>query len=822
MAVITLNPTKDTTMTPVGGVDATGMIMQMGMYYDSDNGTNNNYNPLIDFDWSLIPSGSNVIINSAYLKVYQEAISGGGWRYYIHRITGSWVETASSEPAVTTANEILTYFATGGNNTYSNEDVTQLVRDMKSSGGFGFRIKAEPAATDPYRRLTSREGVNKPQLVVTYTVNTAPNAPTLTGPAANVNTRTPTVTWTYSDPDSNPQGAYYVELVNGAYNAVLWTSGWISGTATSYTLPAGIITTDGTYYVRVKVQDSNGAVNQANGNGPDATFGNRSFISDINAPTATSVTGTQYLNVASGGTYRVNAFGLSDAIGVTNVRFAVWTQVNGQDDLVWYDGVNGGSGTWYKDVPIADHANAEGVYQCDVYGYDAAGNNRFLGTNLTTIDRTNPTIGSVDGTQYSNVGTGSQRVTAYNTADGVSGVQRTDFWYRKSTDGGTTWGAWTGPVTGTQSGANWYYDVPKSAGDGRYQVDIRTYDQAGNVSNGNTAITTYFYVDTVVPVAPTITLGTIKSTSVPISWTAFSDGTSSSGWSATYVYMRKFNGTSWVDIAGSPVTLGNVTSYTYTGLLENTQYHVIVQYKDLSGNMGSYQEILFTTNLLPTASIANLSSTGYVVNQRPVFNVSGTDGNGSNVELRIQISKAADFSTTLADTWATHAAEVGYAGWASKTVLVSGAINRYTPQVDLGTGTVYVRVQSYDVPAAENGPWSATYSFTINAPGWITTIKATDMSISKRAIDDLRTKVNAIRQARGLSVFAWTDPTIKDWNDPAGGTLIRDDHILDLRQALQDVATPLGVTLAWSNPSLTGINRNGQDWLDLRNKAVTL
>jgi hypothetical protein len=91
----------------------------------------------------------------------------------------------------------------------------------------------------------------------------------------------------------------------------------------------------------------------------------------------------------------------------------------------------------------------------------------------------------------------------------------------------------------------------------------------------------------------------------------------------------------------------------------------------------------------------------------------------------------------------------------------------------LGTGTKYVRVAAYD--GKDWGNWS-TYTFTIQSPNWPTTINANDTGISKRTIDDLRTKVNAVRQARGLSTVSWTDATIT-----ANVTSVRAVHLTELR-----------------------------------------
>ena len=52
--------------------------------------------------------------------------------------------------------------------------------------------------------------------------------------------------------------------------------------------------------------------------------------------------------------------------GHTKVKFAVWSEENGQDDLVWYDAVKQTNGTWEYSVDLTKH-NSTGVYQIHAY-----------------------------------------------------------------------------------------------------------------------------------------------------------------------------------------------------------------------------------------------------------------------------------------------------------------------------------------------------------------------------------------------------------------------------------------------------------------------
>ena len=46
------------------------------------------------------------------------------------------------------------------------------------------------------------------------------------------------------------------------------------------------------------------------------------------------------------GTFRAQIINVTSPATITNVRFAVWTENNGQDDIKWYEGSHSGN-VWY-------------------------------------------------------------------------------------------------------------------------------------------------------------------------------------------------------------------------------------------------------------------------------------------------------------------------------------------------------------------------------------------------------------------------------------------------------------------------------------------
>lgn len=108
------------------------------------------------------------------------------------------------------------------------------------------------------------------------------------------------------------------------------------------------------------------------------------FAIDITPPTVGSISNPGNVDFGAG-SYDVYAYGVTDDVGVTSVKFPTWTQYNGQDDLIWYDGINLGGGTWKVTIPFNQHNNETGTYITHVYAYDAAGNYVFGGQALANV-----------------------------------------------------------------------------------------------------------------------------------------------------------------------------------------------------------------------------------------------------------------------------------------------------------------------------------------------------------------------------------------------------------------------------------------------------
>ena len=70
------------------------------------------------------------------------------------------------------------------------------------------------------------------------------------------------------------------------------------------------------------------------------------------------------------GTFRVALSGISDGNMVKKILVPVWSDVDGQDDIIWYEAKKDGSGEYYVDVDIKKHKYSMGIYYIHVYVED--------------------------------------------------------------------------------------------------------------------------------------------------------------------------------------------------------------------------------------------------------------------------------------------------------------------------------------------------------------------------------------------------------------------------------------------------------------------
>lgn len=278
MATVTWNVNKDARIAVSGSYEAgAGKSDQNPFGYYSGYV----YRALLGFSYSF--SGM-VTITSAVLHVKTDGTggyveSGSNASCYVYRITSSWSEgtavsltssnavTWANQPSVTSTNR-ASFNITNSNDTWDSQDITGIIQDAFAAGTFyGLELRSQNEGDASYtHEIVSREQStsNDPYIVVTYTTNTAPNAPTSPSPTADaiLNTLSPTFTATFSDPDVGDLMAQAQVLVyadNGT--TLIWDSGAFaatgSGFSKAYTGPA--LTGNTFYKWQGRTADDDGA-----------------------------------------------------------------------------------------------------------------------------------------------------------------------------------------------------------------------------------------------------------------------------------------------------------------------------------------------------------------------------------------------------------------------------------------------------------------------------------------------------------------------------------------------------------------------------------
>lgn len=202
--------------------------------------------------------------------------SGNSRTLHIRRMTSDWGEGtnrgetlwSSAETwsfsnrgdAYTTTNGVDDVFSGYDEGDWYTYDLTNMCRDwFNGAPNYGIVLRMASTEESNYHdaiEFYSRDAGSgyKPYLTISYETNTAPNAPTGLSPTANalVNTLTPTLTGTQSDPDAGDYiTAYQINLYADNGTTLIWDSGTLTQTGTSPTFSkvySGPALTGNTYY----------------------------------------------------------------------------------------------------------------------------------------------------------------------------------------------------------------------------------------------------------------------------------------------------------------------------------------------------------------------------------------------------------------------------------------------------------------------------------------------------------------------------------------------------------------------------------------------
>lgn len=141
-------------------------------------------------------------------------------------------------------------------------------------------------------------------------------------------------------------------------------------------------TTEGGYEATVKIANHKESgkylIHAYTSNGGKMVFLGKTEV-NISGIKMESITCNEEQSSVADGSYRIELKGVSVPCGVTRVRVPVWSERNGQDDLIWYEAKQDGD-LWYIDLRVPDHKYDTGTYMIHSYATDARGITEFLGS----------------------------------------------------------------------------------------------------------------------------------------------------------------------------------------------------------------------------------------------------------------------------------------------------------------------------------------------------------------------------------------------------------------------------------------------------------
>lgn len=201
----------------------------------------------IDFtDMQSITSATLYLVDSA-ATIYHSEQDSPPSTLKVVRMTKDWGEGTYDTEGGLTANATWDWdnrydaYTNTGNNTKSitqsaGSDTSISVTDIvtswfNGSANYGFMLINDTSETNTNKAMVfyskQKGGSDRPRLVINYTTNTAPSAPTLTSPvsASTVSTLSPSFTGDANDADAGDYIiAFQIQVYNNSTGALMWDS----------------------------------------------------------------------------------------------------------------------------------------------------------------------------------------------------------------------------------------------------------------------------------------------------------------------------------------------------------------------------------------------------------------------------------------------------------------------------------------------------------------------------------------------------------------------------------------------------------------------
>lgn len=387
------------------------------------------------------------------------------------------------------------------------------------------------------------------------------------------------LSWTASTDDVGVTG-YRVYRCTGASCSNYTQIGTPSGTTYGDTG----LTAETTYRYRIAAVDAAGNAS-AQGTPVSATTGQ-----DTAAPTTPTGVSATAVSISQ---INLSWTASTDNIAVTGYKVYRCTGASCSN----YAQVGTPTGTTYNDTGLT----VSTTYRYQVTALDAKGNESARSTTVSAATNSDTTAPSVP-TGLSGTATSMTTIDLSWTAStdnvGVAGYRV----FRDGTQVGTT-SATTYSDTGLTKSTTYAYTV-------------LAYDAAGNPSAQTAPVSVKTQSDTAAPSVPTgLTATATSMTTVDLAWTASTDNIAVTG----YKVFR--NGTQIAD-----VTTG--TSYSDSGLTQNTSYSYTVLAYDADGNSSAQTSGVSVTTFAKTYSISDFTALVSVWLQSVTDNPSDVNNDG--------------------------------------------------------------------------------------------------------------------------------------------------------------------------------------------------
>jgi hypothetical protein len=170
------------------------------------------------------------------------------------------------------------------------------------------------------------------------------------------------------------------------------------------------------------------------------------------------------------GTFDVIVSGVSSPYGVREVKLPTWSNVNGQDDIIWYTATRQTNGTYKALIKASDHKNSTGLYYIHLYYVQNNGTLIGVGGTSTnvTISAENLKLTGKITIQNNNPKTGTFDVVVSNVSS-PHGVREVKL---------PTWSSVNG-----QDDIIWYTAAKRA--DGTYKITVKASDHKNSTGEYN-------------------------------------------------------------------------------------------------------------------------------------------------------------------------------------------------------------------------------------------------------------------------------------------------------------------------------------------------